>query len=392
MSLPESLERAASEMDGLADKIRPANGDPHRLLGELDASEASALLVWMLSADPDSAAELIEDWGEADEGAAILATIPDDGLSKASRKLLRKARHRLRSQGVEVIEAKPVAGSTRRAASDTDRFQAAHISTPDFRGARVGYLVDSHPAGGARLFEVRFDEARGILDFKIYNAGRSKVRGFLRSLAGGSEQRLFPVDRDALRALVRRASAGQPVDRPLPTSFVEWRSRLFPSELESHPTPGEIVRTTLGVGSESQDVEITLSDIREGRLGPWPPATSWVGEWMTSGRKAVDGISFDARAGAIDAWLGEVSEALMKETDPVLLRHHLEEMAWVRWQSDAELDARRLLEISDLIAEDDAVMKKMSRARAEGLFANLLSELRVVEESGLDANSDSAQA
>ena len=66
MSLPESLERAASEMDGLADKIRPANGDPHRLLADLDASEASALLVWMLSTDPDSAAELIEDWGEAD--------------------------------------------------------------------------------------------------------------------------------------------------------------------------------------------------------------------------------------------------------------------------------------------------------------------------------------
>ena len=35
MSLPESLERAASELAPLADKIRPANGDPHRLLEEL---------------------------------------------------------------------------------------------------------------------------------------------------------------------------------------------------------------------------------------------------------------------------------------------------------------------------------------------------------------------
>ena len=35
MSLPESLERAATALPELADAIRPANGDPHRLLDEL---------------------------------------------------------------------------------------------------------------------------------------------------------------------------------------------------------------------------------------------------------------------------------------------------------------------------------------------------------------------
>ena len=189
MSLPESLERAASELDGLADQIRPANGDPQRLLDELNSDDAGQLLAWILNEEPEAAAEVIQVWGEVDEGAAILLALPDEGIAKVGRKLLRRARHRLRSRGIEAAAPARAATATRRVGGASDRWQVAHVSTPDFRGARVGYLVDSHPAGGTRLFEVRFDEARGILDFKIYNAGRSKVRGFLRSLTEGSGQR-----------------------------------------------------------------------------------------------------------------------------------------------------------------------------------------------------------
>ncbi|MBW1844346.1 MAG: hypothetical protein JRJ05_08395, partial [Deltaproteobacteria bacterium] len=213
MSLPESLERAASELGGLADQIRPANGDPHRLLDELNTEQAGQLLAWILQEEPDAAGELISVWGDAEAGAAILLAVPDEGIPKAGRKLLRKARHRLRSQGIEVTPPEPPSKTTRRVTGARDRWQVAHLSTPDFRGARVGYLVDSHPAGGARLFEIRFDEARGILDFKLYNAGRTRVRGFLKSLTEGSGQRLFEVERDPLRALVRRASLAQPIDR-----------------------------------------------------------------------------------------------------------------------------------------------------------------------------------
>ncbi|MBW1885204.1 MAG: hypothetical protein JRJ58_16855, partial [Deltaproteobacteria bacterium] len=63
MSLPESLEQAATELAGLADQIRPANGDPQRLLEELQPDQAGDLLAWILSREFDSAAELVEAWG-----------------------------------------------------------------------------------------------------------------------------------------------------------------------------------------------------------------------------------------------------------------------------------------------------------------------------------------
>jgi hypothetical protein len=388
MSLPESLERAASELRGLADQIRPANGDPQRLLDELNADDAGELLAWLLNEEPEAAAEVIQVWGEVDEGAAILLALPDENIAKAGRKLLRKARHRLRSQGIEVAAPARPATPPRRVDLASDRWQAAHVSTPDFRGARVGYLVDSHPAGGARLFEVRFDEARGILDFKIYNAGRSKVRGFLRSLTTGSGQRLFEVGRDPLRALVRRASLAQLIDRPLPTSFVEWRSRLFSEDLDKEQTPGDLVRVALGATSDAaaraEALDTTLAEVREGRLGPWPPKTAWVGEWMTKGRENTEGLEGEARGNAIESWLAEATESLEKETDSELLAHHLDEMAWIRWQSEAESGARALLAVSESFSTDDDVMRRMTRARVEGLFSPFLAELRVVEQSALD--------
>ena len=392
MSLPESLERAASELGGLADQIRPANGDPQRLLDELSAEDAGQLLAWILNEEPEAAGELILVWGEVEAGAAILLALPDEGIAKPGRKLLRKARHRLRSRGMEVAVSEQPAKSTRRLRPANDRWQAAHLSAPDFRGARVGYLVESHPAGGARLFEIRFDEARGILDFKIYNAGRSKLRGFLRSLTRGTDQRLFEVGRDPLRALVRRASLAQPIDRPLPTSFVEWRSRLFSEDLETAQTPGDLVRGALARASDktaekaepTDGLDTTLAEIREGQLGPWPPKTAWVGEWMTKGREATEGLEGEARARAIESWLEQVTESLGKETEPKLLSRHLDEMAWIRWQSKAESAARDLLAVSEGVSQDDEVMRRMSRARIERLFSSFLAELRVVQQSAHD--------
>lgn len=384
MSLPESLERAASEMADLADQIRPANGDPSRLLEELGTTEAGQLLAWILSEQPADAAELLEAWGEDDAGVAILLALPDDGIAKPGRKLLRKARHRLRSQGIAAAGGESVATVKRSVVSANDRWQAAHLSSPDFRGARMGYLVDSHPAGGARLFEIRFDEGRGILDFKIYSAGRSKVRGFLRSLTEGAGQRLFEVDRDALRALVWRASQAQPDDRPLPTSFVEWRTRLFSDELEKVSTPGGLAREALGAGELAPSLETLVQEVKNGSLGPWPPTTSLVSEWMDRGREAVEGLEGEARATRIESWIDEITVSLQEATDDVLISRHLDELAWVRWQAGLEGEAQRLLTVSSALSTDSGVSKAFTRARVESLFAPYLADLRVIEQSALD--------
>lgn len=390
MSLPESLERAATELTELADKIRPANGDPHRLLDELAADEAGQLLAWMLDQATDDAVELVEEWGESDAGVELLLGVSDAGVSKAGRKLLRKAKHRLRSQGIAVEAAAPPATRVKKSVmASGDKWQVAHVSSPDFRGARMGYIVESHPSGGARLFEIRFDEGRGLLDFKIYNAGRSKVRGFLKSLTENSGRRLFEVDRDALRALIWRASQAQPTDRPLPTSYIEWRTRLFSDELERVQTPGDQIRKALGEGDLPSALVALAGEVKAGRLGPWPPQTSWVGDWMDKGRDAVDGLEGEPRATAIDTWIEDVTNALDVDSDQALIGRHLDELAWVKSQEGDEDGAKAMLAVSGALESDAEVSKAFTRARVESLFEPYLASLRVIEETLDDLVSES---
>jgi hypothetical protein len=253
----------------------------------------------------------------------------------------------------------------------------------------MGYLVDAHPGGGARLFEIRFDEGRGILDFKIYNAGRSKVRGFLRSLTKGNAQRLFEIEREALCALVRRASLAQPVDRPLPSSFVEWRSRLFPESLDAARTPGVIVRDAIGAAEDAiLAVDAVAAEIRESQVGPWPPSTAWVSEWMDKGTEAVEGLGGEARGERIERWIDDVAEALRAEAQETLMPRQLEELAWARWKAKDENMARALLAASDAMQSDPAAAALIARSRVESLFGPFLAQLRVVE---IDALSDDSE-
>lgn len=384
MSLPECLERAASEWTDLADQIRPANGDPHRLLELLAPADAARVLGFVLTHDDESAEELLEAWGELEGAAAVLAAVPEASLPKAGRKRLRRALHRLRARGVEIAEtaaaAAPAAAPARIGASVQDRWQEAHLSAPDFRGTRMGYLVDNHPAGGARLFEIRFDLARGILDFKLYNAGRSKVRGFLRSLAEGANQRLFEVDQKALCALIRRAGRAQPSDRALPTFYVEWRSRLFSDALEGEATPGELARRTLGEsGDPDKSLESVGESIRSGRMGPWPPSTTWVGERMERAQKAIAELAGKARESAIESWVDEVTGELDGETRPDGLAEQLAEWAWIEWQREDADRARALLAVATGVtgAKGAEIRRSLARARVDALFGPFLAALRM---------------
>ena len=194
--------------------------------------------------------------------------------------------------------------------------------------------------------------------------------------------------RAALCALVRRASLAQPADRPLPTGFIEWRGRLFSQSIENEPTPGALARAALAAEIASEDseaaLESLLAQIAEGEVGPWPPPTGRVGEWMEQAREAVEGLEAEARIAAIESWLVTVSDDLAAATDPEWLARQLEELAWVRWQSEAPEAARSLVSAADAVLAGEAVALRVARARAESLFGTFLTELRIVEVNPLD--------
>ena len=81
----EALERAASALPDAAEGIRPANGDPTRLLELLDADTAARVLEWLLGNEAADGAELAGLWAEdPGAGAEALLRVEAERLPKAA--------------------------------------------------------------------------------------------------------------------------------------------------------------------------------------------------------------------------------------------------------------------------------------------------------------------
>ena len=227
-----------------------------------------SVLAWLLEREPEAAEELLGEWLEQGSGLEAVLALDEAALPKPGRKLLRRVRHQLTSKGMKLEPAAP-APVVAHLPRVVDELSAALVTAPDPFGACAAYLVESHPTGGARLFEIAFAEGRGILNVEVYAAGRSKVRAFLRELTGGRGLAAVEAPGDTVRALLVRAAAAQPAERPLPAGWREWQSHLS-DVAPGTPTPGEFAAQALGEPAEPLDLGPALALVREGRVGPWP--------------------------------------------------------------------------------------------------------------------------
>ena len=110
------------------------------------------------------------------------------------------------------------------------------MSALDPRGFRVVYLAVDHPGGGVRLFEAVIDELRGVLDFEVYNTGRSRIRKLFKEFEqAGARRAAAGAARCGAGAAGPRGGRTAGRDGPLPRAFAEWRSRLTePGERSAH--------------------------------------------------------------------------------------------------------------------------------------------------------------
>ncbi|MEE2678392.1 MAG: hypothetical protein VX546_07435 [Myxococcota bacterium] len=386
VGLPEALERAASALPDDADAIRPANGDPTQLLDLLGTDRAAAVLRWLLEAEPADAAELVTAWSEgADAGAAAVLAVAEDGLAKPARKLLRRAHHQLRSRGVAVPVATPEATVVTLPPVE-EVAEEGWVTPLDPRGGRGAYLVASHPAGGLRMFEVVFDDARGIADCRVFNASRSRVRKFLKEFTRQGPRAPVAAEPDAVRALIARAAAAHPADRPLPRGFSEWRSALCPEETGS--TPGELAREALGDAEEPSALRRVAERVRSGELGPWPPEQAFLEGLGERIQGIAEGgaiiVSPAQRSEQADQVLEDALTELRVGDYPLQTAARFEEAAYVLWKQDRNEEARDCLAAARAFREREPE-NPVSRSMLETVLAPALA---AVERAGQGEEAD----
>lgn len=377
VGLPEALERAASALPKQANAIRPANGDPTQLLELLDAAGAARVLRWLLTEEPAEGAELIDAWLEDPErGAAIVLGIAAGDLPKPARKALRRAHHQLRSRGVAVPEACP-APTLATLPRVADAIDEAILSPLDPGGGRAAYLVTSHPQGGVRMFELLLDETRGVLECRVYNTGRSKVRKFLKQFERPGALAAVPAPPDAVRALVRRVADAHPSDRPLPRGFREWRGQLG-SAPQGQATPGELAREALGVPGGPAPVRRAAELLRRGEFGPWPPnpeALAPLAEQLEALGSSTIVVSPAQRREQLDGVLEEALPGLFAAPFAEQTAARLEETAYVLWKRGRDDDARACLGAARAFREDPVAENPVARAMLDVALGPVLAKL-----------------
>jgi hypothetical protein len=376
VGLPEALERAAVALPADAESIRPANGDPSRLRQLLDVTAAVRVLSWLLEHELEAGVELAETWADdPDAGAEPLQQIDAAGLPKPARKALRRALHQLRSRGVSVRAAQP-AQRVATLPPLADAVDTAMVTPLDAWGARAVYLATSHPSGGVRLFELVLDEVRGVLEFEVYSAGRSKVRKFLRDFERRERFAAVAAPTDAVRALIAHTLARQPAARPLPRGLSEWRSRIseFP---EGTPMPGEIARAALEVADADMPelLERAAAMVSSNALGPWPPpadATQEVAQKIADIGSGVIIVSGVQRREQVRRCLDEALDSLYAPPFAALTARRWEESAYLFWKGDREADARACLAAARAFRAGAPAGNPAARAALEVVLAPAL--------------------
>lgn len=366
MSLADALEAAASELDAQAEQIRPANGDPLRVLQSLDAAGAGRVLRWLLEHRAEDAIELADAWSEEAAGMELLRCASTAALSKPGRRALRRIQHRLRSRGVTLPSPEP-APTVAKLPRLEEPLSGAWISSLDPGGGRLAYFLEPHPAGGARIFEVVFDDARGILGLEVYQAPRGKARRFLRDLTRRGRFAVCEVPVESARAAVAHAAGHQPADRPLPRGFAEWRSHVAEAP-EGACLPGDLVRVELGASPEPALVRRAVELLQEGRIGPWPPGRETLGIVLERIRTAMESplvVSGATRQGRIDDLLSEAAGEVFDAEGAALAAHRLRESAYVFWRQGEEEAARACLAAAASMGEDGAASSPVARAMIE---------------------------
>jgi len=377
LGLAEALERAASALRDHARAIRPANGDPAQLLEALGPEAGARVLAWLLAHEPVDGEELAAAWAE-DESAGVpaLRRVEAESLPKPARKVLRRVLHRLRSRGVELpSEAPPALVAKLPPLEDT--LAAASVSPIDPRGTRAAYLVEPHPSGGARMFELMLDAERGVVGLEVYQTGRSEVRRFLRQIGRNAEFPAAPVPRESLRALVERAAAAQPADRPLPRGFAEWRSHIA-APPEGARTPGELAAEALGEEPTPERLRRAAELVRSREIGPWPPqgeVLQSLAERLLENAKGQIVVAAAVRREQAARTLDQAVESIYAGPHAARVAICFQETAYLFWKGGREEDARAALAAARAFASGPEASAPVARAILEVTLGPVLERL-----------------
>jgi hypothetical protein len=224
------------------------------------------------------------------------------------------------------------------------------------------------------LIVAALNETLGVVEFDVFNSGRSKIRQFIRDTTNRKEYPSVAAPVDSVQTLIHRIAGYHPGDRTLPRAFSDWRSRIKPDD--ALETPGELARREL---AEPEDAEKAIERItglvRDRKLGPWPTATEIlapIAESLGDASTGVVIVSPTARQEQVDLAIDEAIDTVFDETFAARTAERFDESAYFYWQLDQIDDASACLAAATAFRNQDPGSRGIARAMLEVILAPVL--------------------
>ena len=282
--------------------------------------------------------------------AELMVRAEERAVDRGAQKILRRAVHRLRSQGVEVRLARPERRTGTLPPIETEEVAEGFVGPIDPEGHRILVLVwPSSPRrrSAVRLLRLLASDEKGIVHIDSFEGGRSQARALIRELQGRAGGELVPAPVEAVRELARRSlRLGAPENVP---NVETLRNDL--GALGEGSTPGELVRRRCEVPSATRGAnDEILRRIEQGRVPPWVPrgdtVRDLVGELTKMGQSRIlltPAQQQIRRSELIEAGLGRVFGEHVRER----IATRLEETAYLLGEQGDSVGAGAALAVAD---------------------------------------------
>jgi hypothetical protein len=343
---------AASTRSNAGAGVAVATADAQAHLPELLglAPEADALAAFddLAQRTDGGALALIAALGDSRDaaGGSVLATVATAAQDKEVRKSARRALHRLRSAGVDVVVPVPAdVESATAAPASTGQVTRAVVSPIDGVGSRLIWLAIERPYGAFMTFNFVLNDLVGVKDVFIVD---TSARRFTAELDLWTERSGFtPVDvpvEYGLGLLSEALALNAESQFPLPRDFVFRRGQL--GQLPPPPSDALIHQHI----SRGQALLMPNLLDEAGELLEEPELIGWlfgydeVRAYAHELRQAAESrliLTTEPREAREQRVIGTAIDTLFPPTLRRAYRRRLEETAYLFWATNRERAARR---------------------------------------------------
>ena len=329
-----------------------ATDDAQAHLPELLAlpPEADALAAFddLAGRTDGGAAALIAALGDSRDAASgsVLAAIATAAPDKDVRKAARRALHRLRSLGIDVVVPVPAEVETPTATpASTGQVTRAVVSPVDGSGSRLIWLAIERPHGAFMTFNLLLNDIVGVKDVFIVDTSARRLVAELELWTERSGFKPVDVPVEYGLALLSEALAHNAETRtPLPREFVFRRGQLG----ELPPPPADaLIHQHISRGQAllmPNLLDESAQLLEEPELIGWVFGYDEVKSYAHEIRQGAESrliLSTEPRENREQRVLGTAIDTLFTPTLRRAFRRRLEETAYLFWATDRERSARR---------------------------------------------------